>query len=43
MPGETEPAGRQGADGLGGGRDPFDTGVAHSARVHGYWLGGRNN
>ncbi len=24
-------------------RQPFDTNVAHSARVHDYWLGGNNN
>jgi hypothetical protein len=40
---ETEPAGRQGADVPGGDRDPFDTSVAHSARVHDYWLGGKDN
>jgi len=43
MSGDTEPGGRQGADGPGGDRDPFDTSVAHSARVHDYWLGGKDN
>ena len=43
MSGDTEPGGRQGADGPGGDGDPFDTSVAHSARVHDYWLGGKDN
>jgi S-adenosyl methyltransferase len=40
---DTESAGRQGADGPGGDQDRFDTSVAHSARVHDYWLGGKDN
>ncbi len=38
----TEQAAAQGnAD--GGGRRVIDTSVAHSARVHDYWLGGKDN
>jgi S-adenosyl methyltransferase len=43
MPRDTEPAGRHGADVPRGDRDLFDTSVAHSARVHDYWLGGKDN
>jgi len=37
----SEPGGHPAAP--GGGRDAFDTSVAHSARVHDYWLGGKDN
>jgi len=40
---DPEPAGGRGAEVPGGDRDPFDTSVAHSARVHDYWLGGKDN
>jgi S-adenosyl methyltransferase len=43
MSGGTEPAGGRGAGLPGGGPAAFDTSVAHSARVHDYWLGGNNN
>jgi hypothetical protein len=43
MSGETDPAGGRGADMPDGGRAAIDTSVAHSARVHDYWLGGKNN
>ncbi len=36
-------AGMHGGDGPAGGRPDFDTSVAHSARVHNYWLGGQDN
>jgi len=40
LPGDTAPAaGRKDA----GGRRVIDTSVAHSARVHDYWLGGKDN
>jgi S-adenosyl methyltransferase len=46
MSGETEPAPaaeRPGAPAPAGGRPALDTSVAHSARVHDYWLGGKDN
>ncbi|MGO9221106.1 MAG: SAM-dependent methyltransferase [Streptosporangiaceae bacterium] len=33
----------QSGDGSAGGRHDFDVSVAHSARVHDYWLGGKDN
>ena len=39
MSGEAEPE----AGGPASGRPAFDTTVAHSARVHDYWLGGKDN
>ena len=46
MSGETEPAAgaqRPGASVPAGDRPAIDTSVAHSARVHDYWLGGKDN
>jgi hypothetical protein len=46
MSGETEPAAgaqRPGASVPAGDRPAVDTSVAHSARVHDYWLGGKDN
>jgi S-adenosyl methyltransferase len=46
MSGETEPAEgaeRPGAPAATGDRPALDTSVAHSARVHDYWLGGKDN
>jgi S-adenosyl methyltransferase len=44
MSGEAEPeAGIEEAGGFASGRLTFDTTVAHSARVHDYWLGGKDN
>jgi S-adenosyl methyltransferase len=46
MSSETEPAAgadRHGGPVPGGGRPGLDTSVAHSARVHDYWLGGKDN
>jgi hypothetical protein len=43
MPGEQEPEGPQKAGETPGDRQGFDTSVAHSARVHDYWLGGKDN
>jgi S-adenosyl methyltransferase len=46
MSGETEPpagAERPGAPAAAGHRPALDTSVAHSARVHDYWLGGKDN
>jgi hypothetical protein len=44
MSGETAgPVGRGGGDAPGGTGRVIDTSVAHSARVHDYWLGGTNN
>jgi S-adenosyl methyltransferase len=44
MPGEAGPeAGIDEAGGSAAGRPTFDTSVAHSARVHNYWLGGKDN
>jgi hypothetical protein len=46
MSGDTEPAAgaeRPGAAAPAGDRPALDTGVAHSARVHDYWLGGKDN
>jgi hypothetical protein len=44
MSGETGPAaGTHGTDGSADGRGGIDTSVAHSARVHDYWLGGKDN
>jgi len=53
MSGETQQTGGQGtgvpggdapgAEVPGSGRIGFDTSVAHSARVHDYWLGGKDN
>ena len=46
MSGEKEPAagaGRPGASVPAGARSALDTTVAHSARVHDYWLGGKDN
>jgi hypothetical protein len=44
MPGEAGPeAGIDEAGGPAGARPTFDTSVAHSARVHDYWLGGKDN
>ncbi len=44
MSGEAEPeAGIEGTGGSASDRSPFDTTVAHSARVHDYWLGGKDN
>jgi hypothetical protein len=40
----TEPvAGRPSGNGPAGGPPDFDISVAHSARVHNYWLGGQDN
>jgi hypothetical protein len=42
----TSAAGRDGGGGIPPGRDekpPFDTSVAHIARVYDYWLGGKDN
>jgi S-adenosyl methyltransferase len=36
-------AGMHSGDGPVGGRPDFDISVAHSARVHDYWLGGKDN
>ena len=33
----------QEVSGSGGGPVPFDTSVAHVARVYDYWLGGKDN
>ena len=41
MSGTEQAAGRDNAD--GGARRVIDTSVAHSARVHDYWLGGKDN
>jgi len=44
MSGDTEPAASsKGTDVPGRGRRAIDTSVAHSARVHDYWLGGKDN
>jgi S-adenosyl methyltransferase len=44
MSGDTEPAANSSdADSSGAGRRVIDTSVAHSARVHDYWLGGKDN
>jgi hypothetical protein len=44
MPGEAGPgAGLEEGGGSASGRPAFDTSVAHSARVHDYWLGGKDN
>jgi S-adenosyl methyltransferase len=43
MSGEQEPEGPQKAGESSGDRQVFDTSVAHSARVHDYWLGGKDN
>jgi S-adenosyl methyltransferase len=44
MSGDTEPAANgSDADSSGAGRRVIDTSVAHSARVHDYWLGGKDN
>src|SRR5580700_5135422 len=46
MSGEKEPAAgadRPGASVPAGDRPALDTSVAHSARVHDYWLGGKDN
>ncbi len=44
MSGEAEPAaGTERADAAAGYRLALDTSVAHSARVHDYWLGGKDN
>jgi hypothetical protein len=44
MSGEAEPAaGTDETGGPAGGRPAFDTSVAHSARVHDYWLGGQDH
>src|ERR1700727_2453873 len=46
MSGEKEPAAgadRPGASVPEGARSALDTTVAHSARVHDYWLGGKDN
>ena len=43
MSGEDEPEARRQADEAPGDRQVFDTTVAHSARVHDYWLGGKDN
>src|ERR1700733_12622658 len=46
MSGEKEPAagaGRPGASVPAGARSALDTTVGHSARVHDYWLGGKDN
>jgi hypothetical protein len=41
---DTEPGGgMNGDDGSAGGPPDFDISVAHSARVHDYWLGGKDN
>ncbi len=37
------PAGERPASVTGGGQPVLDTSVAHSARVHDYWLGGKDN
>src|ERR1700722_1715245 len=36
-------AGMHRGDGPAGGQHDFDVSVAHSARVHDYWLGGKDN
>ena len=33
----------EGVTGSGGEPPPFDTSVAHVARVYNYWLGGKDN
>jgi hypothetical protein len=44
MSGEAEPAaGIEETGGSASDRPTFDTTVAHSARVHDYWLGGKDN
>lgn len=43
MSAEDEQAGPQGTETPAGDRPGFDTSVAHSARVHDYWLGGKEN
>jgi hypothetical protein len=43
MSGETAGSGREGSEVPGGTGRVIDTSVAHSARVHDYWLGGTNN
>jgi len=44
MSGKTaDPVGRGGGEVPGGTGRVIDTSVAHSARVHDYWLGGTNN
>ncbi len=43
MSGDQEPEGPQKAGETPGDRQAFDTSVAHSARVHDYWLGGKDN
>ena len=43
MSGEQEPEAPQKAGETPGDRQVFDTSVAHSARVHDYWLGGKDN
>jgi len=43
MPSEEELADSQSTDVAEGHRRGFDTSVAHSARVHDYWLGGKEN
>jgi hypothetical protein len=41
--GTAGPVGRGGGEGPGGTGRVIDTSVAHSARVHDYWLGGQDN
>ena len=43
MTGGNEPEGLQQTDEAPGDRQVIDTTVAHSARVHDYWLGGKDN
>ena len=43
MSGGEKPEGQRQADEAPGDRQVFDTKVAHSARVHDYWLGGKDN
>jgi hypothetical protein len=43
MSAEKELAGSQGTAGHAAEQPGFDTSVAHSARVHDYWLGGKDN
>jgi S-adenosyl methyltransferase len=44
MSGDTGPAADvPRTDGSAGGHRGIDTSVAHSARVHDYWLGGKDN
>lgn len=45
MSGQTEPEGGAAAEAeaSAAGRPAFDTTVAHSARVHDYWLGGKDH